>query len=442
MGTLVFVAAAPLVLLATALVVWDASFVARAIATLAASTLTVCAAFAYALWIERQEEQQRRAAETRRAAAESADHSKDVFLATLSHELRGALTAVIGWLDVARSSLDERATLMRALETAARNAGQQARIIEDLLDVSRIIAGKFAVRRYPIELGRLAREALDAWGPEAAGKRVELHARLQEPLFVEGDRERLLQAIGNLIGNAIKFNRPGGWVELTLAQAGREVRIEVADNGSGIAREAMPHIFERFWQAPSRSRRAGLGLGLPLVHHIVELHDGRVLAESRGPGLGARFTVVLAGLTERDHALAADAHAPDEARPSLHGLGVVAVDEDEDTLGWLQHLFARHGAMTWTAHSAQEAVEQLARVHPDVVVSGMAITGHEARWLIRSLHSPQVAKPVAALAFSRAPTDEERDGALAAGYDGFVAKPCDPGVLVRAVRAVVERPGA
>jgi CheY-like chemotaxis protein len=265
---------------------------------------------------------------------------------------------------------------------------------------------------------------------------------VHEPIFVEGDRERLLQVMSNLIGNAIKFNRPGGWVELSLSQAGRDVRLEVSDNGSGIAREAMPHIFERFWQAPSRARRAGLGLGLPLVHHIVELHEGRVAAESRGPGQGARFSVLLPGLTEREQALAAGAHEPEEARPSLHGLGVVAVDEDEDTLGWLQHLFARHGAMTWTAHSAAEAIDQLSRVHPDVVVSGMAITGQEARWLIRALHAPQAAKPVAALAFSREPTDEERDGALAAGYDGFVAKPCDPGVLVRAVRAVVERAGA
>ena len=440
---LVFIAAAPLALLATGLVVWDGSFAAQAAAVLAVAFLSVAGALAYALRVERQELELQRAGEARRAAAESADHSKDLFLATLSHELRGALTAVIGWLDVARSSLDERATLCRALDTALRNANHEAQIIEDLLDVSRIVSGKFAVRRYPIELGRLAREALEAWQPEAAGKRIELHARLHEPIFVEGDRERLLQVISNLLGNAIKFNRPGGWVELTLAQAGRDVRLEVADNGGGIGREAMPHIFERFWQAPSRTRRAGLGLGLPLVQHIVELHEGRVSAESRGPGLGARFTVLLPGLTEREQALAAEAaQGVEEARPSLHGLGVVAVDDDDDTLGWLQHLFARHGAMTWTAHSAQEAIDQLSRVHPDVVVSGMAITGQEARGLIRALHSPQVAKPVAALAFSKEPTDEERDGAMAAGYDGFVAKPCDPGVLVRAVRAVVERAGA
>jgi signal transduction histidine kinase len=258
---LVFIAAAPLVLLATALAVWQSSVAARAAATLVVSFVSVAGAFAYALRLERQERERQRAAEVRRAAAESADHSKDVFLATLSHELRGALTAVIGWLDVARSSLDERTTLVRALDTALRNANQQARIIEDLLDVSRIVAGKFAVRRYPIELGRLAREALEAWQPEAAGKRIELHARVHEPIFVEGDRERLLQVMSNLIGNAIKFNRPGGWVELSLSQAGRDVRLEVSDNGSGIAREAMPHIFERFWQAPSRARRSGLGWG-------------------------------------------------------------------------------------------------------------------------------------------------------------------------------------
>ena len=385
---------------------------------------------------------QRRIEHELHLAAESAGRSKDLFLAMLSHELRGTLTAVVGWLDVARSSLEDRRMLLEALDIAQRNARQQARMIEDLLDVSRIVAGKLELQRQPVELARLAREALDAWRPTAEQARVELRWRLQEPVFIEGDRARMLQVLGNLLGNAIKFNRAGGWVELALEQRGREARLAVADNGEGIAQPALAHIFERFWQAETAARRrhAGLGLGLPLVHFIVEKHGGRITAESAGPGRGARFTVRLPALLGQAPTVAPEAaRAGEEAGQSLYGLGVVALDEDRDTLGWLQHLFAAHGAATWVAHSVEEAIALVARVKPDVLISGMAMTGREGDALIGALRALHPEKRVAALAFSADPTDEERGRALAAGYDGFVAKPCEPGALLRAVKAVTPR---
>ncbi|HUG79448.1 MAG TPA: HAMP domain-containing sensor histidine kinase, partial [Burkholderiales bacterium] len=267
----------------------------------------------------RVEHEAHMASEALRAAAESASRSKDLFLATLSHELRGPLTAVIGWLDVGRFSLGDAGMLRQCLDIAMRNAKQQARIIDDLLDVSRIVSGKFSVERRPLELSRLAEEVVEACRPAAAEKPVELRCRVTQPAFIEGDRERMFQVLSNLIGNAIKFSRPGGWVEVALDCAGVQVRLEVSDNGEGIAADALPHVFERFWQgnASGARKHAGLGLGLSLVRYIVELHAGRIEAESAGPGQGSRFTVTLPRLAVAPERLPGSvAQAQDESEPA------------------------------------------------------------------------------------------------------------------------------
>jgi signal transduction histidine kinase len=387
----------------------------------------------------RIEQSMRLQAEAEKAAAERADRSKDAFLATLSHELRGALTAVIGWLEIGRSHLGDETTLRKALDVALRNARTQARIMDDLLDVSRILAGKFSIERRPVELSRLAREALDAVRPAAEERRVELRARVHQPVFIEGDRDRMLQVVSNLLGNAIKFNRPGGWVELALECSGRQARLIVADNGAGIEAAALPHIFERSWQDEARVRRGGLGLGLALVHHIVELHRGCVYAESDGCGKGARFTLELPALAGLAAVLPPEApHADEPIHAGLNGLGVVAVDRNGDTLGWLQHLLASHGAMTWQAQSVEQALALVEREHADVMISDFSVAG-ERHDLVKALQARRFGRRVAAVAFSSQPTDEECRRALAAGYDSFVAKPCDPAVLLRAVKAAVER---
>jgi signal transduction histidine kinase/CheY-like chemotaxis protein len=377
-------------------------------------------------------------AQIQRAAVEEAERTRDVFIATLSHELRGTLTAMLGWLETARARIGERATLEKALDIVLRNARQQARIMDDLLDVSRIVSGKLELSAGPLELARLAREAIETAAPAAAEKAIALRLAAHEPVFIEGDRARMLQVIGNLLGNAIKFGKAGGWVSVSVERAGAQARVTVADNGLGIAPEALPHVFERFWQAHPAAPRArrGLGLGLALVRDIVELHGGRCRAESMGPGRGAHFTLELPLLANLLQSLSPE--AGDDAECYLNGLGVVALDQNDDTLSWLQHLLATHGAMTWKAHTVDEAVALVAREHADILISDCALVG-PGEELIRALHAAPAQKRVSAVVFSSHPTEEECRRALAAGYDAFVAKPCDPGVLLRAVKAAVER---
>ncbi len=389
----------------------------------------------------RSEHEKRMASEALQVAAESASRSKDLFLATLSHEMRGPLTAVIGWLDVARDSLEDRKTLRRALDTASRNARQQVRIIEDLLDMSRIMSGKFSVDRHPMDLGHLVREAVEEGRLAAAEKAVELRCSVQAPALVLGDRQRLHQALGNLIANAIKFNRPGGWVEVTLERDGRNLRLAVADNGAGIPRDALPHIFERFWQAPAGKRgHGGLGLGLPLVRYIVDLHQGHVEAESAGLGRGARLVVELPELApSRALAVPTDHALPTEASDSrLAGLEVLAVDEDDDTLGWLQTALALQGAVTWSACSAEEALKLLQQVRPDLLISELALPGNDGYALIREVRR-RAGADVGALALSGQATQEARERALAEGYDAFMAKPCDTNALLATLAGLAEK---
>ena len=241
------------------------------------------------------EHEQRVAADSLRAAAESANRAKDRFLGMVSHELRTPLTAVLGWLDIAAGCAGENLLLRKALDTAKRNARQQQRIIEDLIDVSRIVSGKFTVQKVPLELASLVREAVDDCRPAAAEKGVALAARVETRGMVAADAGRMHQVLGNLIGNAIKFNPSGGWVLVSLAEDGDEIEMAVTDSGVGIEARALPHVFEQFWQAerPESERSHGLGLGLALVRHIVELHGGSVSAQSDGPGRGARFSVRL-----------------------------------------------------------------------------------------------------------------------------------------------------
>ena len=387
----------------------------------------------------RIEHEMRMAAEAQRIAAERASNSKDLFLATLSHELRGPLTAVIGWLDMASVSLGDEAMLGNALRIAMRNAKLQAEIIEDLLDASRILSGKFSVQRQPIDLGRLCLEAVDAWRPAAAEKAVELRFTVHEPALLYGDRQRMLQMLGNLIGNAIKFNRIGGWVHLTLEERGPQLRLTVADSGCGIAPEALPHVFDRFWQADEGSSRRhfGLGLGLSLVQHIVERHDGCIRVESEGRGCGARFTAELPALAVASPPRQQSPPAPRAS--GLSGLVVVAVDDNADTLGWLEALLTHQGAIAWCARSADEALALLDRVQPDLLISDLAMPARDGYSLIGRIRERHGATRITALAFSGQATQEARARALISGYDGFVAKPCNADTLVAALTSLAAR---
>ena len=390
----------------------------------------------------RMESERRAAAEALQATAESANRSKDVFLATLSHELRGPLSAVIGWVDVARNSLDDPRELARCLDIVMRNARQEARIIEDLLDASSILSGKFAVELHPLGLSGLIHDGVDACRPTADEKGITLRSKVDAGLFVRGDRKRMLQVLQNLIGNAVKFNHAGGWVRVALERAGDRARIVVADNGAGMSKETMAHVFERFWQADPRTGEgyAGLGLGLPIVSHIVALHGGCISADSGGPGLGAAFTVELPLLAEQPVQRQDTAPLPVEERePSLSGLTIVAVDDDRDTRDWLERLLGKHGARTWSASSADEAATLCARVGPDLLVSDIAMPGRDGCDLISTVRATPGGGHIGALALSAQASDEERRRALSAGYDVFLAKPCEAVKLVRALEHLADQ---
>jgi signal transduction histidine kinase/CheY-like chemotaxis protein len=394
---------------------------------------------------ERRAESERRAAsEALRAAAESANRTKDLFLATLSHELRGPLSAVIGWTDVARSYLDDPRELERCLDIVLRNAKQEARIIDDLLDVSSILSGKFSVVLAPVALSGVVHEGIEACRTVADEKGVVLRAQVDAGLSVSGDRRRLLQVLHNLIGNAIKFNAPGGWVRVTLKRADARARIVVADNGAGIEKEALEHVFERFWQSERKSGGgyAGLGLGLAIVHHIVALHGGRITAESRGPGNGAAFAVELPLLAAQPAESRDDMPVAAPGDPTLAGLAVVAVDDDRDTREWLERLLRRHGAHVWLASSADEAEALCARVSPDLLVSDIAMPGRDGYDLVRALRAQPGGRPLGALALSAQASEEDREHALDAGYDVFQPKPCEGGKLVGALQRLAAKRAA
>jgi signal transduction histidine kinase len=320
-----------------------------------------------------------------RREAETANRMKDEFLATLSHELRTPLNAVLGWARMLRTAELGEARRRQALETIERNAAAQARLIDDMLDVSRIVTGKLRLRRQPLDLAWVARAAADVVRPTAESKRVELEVGVPAAAPLVGDADRLQQVVWNLLANAVKFTPTGGHVRLCVEPAEGGVRLTVADTGVGIEADLLPRIFERFWQAERRASRAGLGLGLAIVKHLVEAHGGTVSAASPGPGQGATFTVTLpaAPLDARDVEPAPAASTARHSRgdagaPSLEpladrrldGLTVLVVEDEPDARAFLALALERTGAAVIAAGSVAEALDAFRRHHPAVIVSG------------------------------------------------------------------------
>ena len=301
-----------------------------------------------------------------RQHAEEADRLKDEFLATLSHELRTPLTSILGWASMIRNGEVEGANAARAIETIERNARSQARLIDDLLDVSRIITGNLRLDLHPLNLARIVEAAIDAMRPTADVKGIQIRAdSLSGDCLVKGDPNRLRQVIWNLLSNAIKFTQRGGVVTIDLLCAGTTVRLRVADTGEGIAPEFLPYVFDRFRQAEgSISRKqGGLGLGLAVVRHLVELHGGGISAESAGLDQGSLFTVELPLAQERrDPARAEERRREVERRRStsgairLDGIHVLLVEDDDDSRKLLATMLKRHGARVTSTKSAAEAL--------------------------------------------------------------------------------------
>jgi PAS domain S-box-containing protein len=381
-----------------------------------------------------------------REAAEAANRAKDEFLATLSHELRTPLNAMVGWTQMLRSRTLSADKEQKALETIERNARAQAELIEDILDVSRIIAGKLRIEIHPVDLPSIVDVAVDAVRPAAEAKGIVLERRTGElPQRFSGDAVRLQQSIWNLLSNAIKFTPAGGRVELDVGADDREVIVQVTDTGCGISPEFKPYVFDRFRQRDSSSKRThgGLGIGLAIVRHIVELHGGSVTCESAGADRGATFTVRL---PIRDEGAAPIAVAPEvrqagAMRPSsdemvdLTGIKVLLVDDEPDARELLTEVLQQCGAIVVATHSADEAMRLIPRERPAVLLSDIGLPGEDGYKLIsrvRALPAEHGGKlPAAAITAYARSDDAVR--ALAAGYQRHAPKPIQPTTLAALV---------
>lgn len=384
-----------------------------------------------------------------RREAETASRAKDDFLAILSHELRTPLNAIVGWTRMLLDgSLDERSS-RHALEVIDRNAHLQVQLVGDILDVSRIITGGLTLNIQPMDLGSVIGAALDSVRPAADAKRIRVRASLAPSArLLEGDPQRLQQIIWNLLANAVKFTPADGTVDVEVVDAGDAgVRLSVADSGEGIDPAFLPHVFERFQQADSSISRqhGGLGLGLAIVRHLVELHGGTVQVQSAGRGLGSTFTVSLprAGRSQSTPAVPAgapraDRPPPRRDAPSLAGCRILVVDDEQDARELLELFLTAAGATVATAKSVNEALRHLDGSAVDVLLTDIGMPGEDGFALIREVRRREAlsGRRIAAAAVTAYAGDADRERAVAAGFDRHVPKPIDPPAIVEAVHAM------
>jgi PAS domain S-box-containing protein len=371
-----------------------------------------------------------------RGEAERASQLKEEFLATLSHELRTPLNAIVGWTHVLRQTSKDP-ELATAVETIERNALAQAKLIDDLLDMSRIMVGKVGLTLARASPAEIVTAAADALRPVADAKGISLSIDVAAvaDVRISCDAARLQQVVTNLLGNGVKFTPEGGRVEAMGEVREQEVRLVVRDTGQGIPPEFLPDVFERFRQADASTtrRHRGLGLGLSIARHIVEMHGGTIVAHSDGPGRGATFTVTLPVAA----AGSADAVADDELQAiPLSGLRVLAVDDELDARELLHRLLAEKGCDLATASSAEQALVLLATERYDVLLTDIGMPGTDGYELLRLVRVANAAqKAIAVTAFAR---PEDRERTRAAGFDGHLAKPVNPVLLARMLAQVAQ----
>lgn len=386
------------------------------------------------------------------SSAREANRLKDEFLATVSHELRTPLTVILGWASMLRAGQLESSAVQQALDTIERNAQAQKQIIEDLLDVSRIITGKLRLDIRRVEPVSLIESAVEAMRPAAAAKGVRLQKVLDTGLsHISGDRARLQQVIWNLLANALKFTPRDGRVQIRLERINSHVEIVVSDTGQGISPEFLPFVFDRFRQADSATTRAygGLGLGLAIVRHLVELHGGSVRAESEGDGQGSTFTVMLPLMSvyqnspaeERIHPVAGDGYLSLEPTERLEGLKILALDDEADTRELLQVALTQCGAEVRTAGSVRETLEIIEEFKPDVLISDLGMPGEDGYELIRRVRqlSDEHGGNVPAVALTAYARAEDRLRVLRDGFQMHVPKPVELAELVAVVASLAQR---
>ena len=392
-----------------------------------------------------------------RKQAEEANRLKDEFLATVSHELRTPLTAIVGWAHMMRGGLLNQADAGRALETIERNARSQTQLIEDLLDISRIITGKLRLDVRRVDLAQVIEAAIDAVRPAAAAKKIKLQTALYpEACLVLADPDRMQQVVWNLLSNAIKFTPQGGRVSVQVERDDSHAQIIVRDSGEGISSEFLPFVFERFRQADGSKTRAhgGLGLGLAIVRHLIELHGGTVTADSRGPGQGATFSVKLPLISLRNaecglrisESRVENKQSALRNRQSaiLRGLRVLIVEDQLDT----QELFAmalkQYGAEVTAAASAADALDALRQTKFDILISDIQMPemdGYELIRRVRALEAEDV-RNIPAIALTAYARAEDRMRSLLAGYQAHLPKPIEPVELVTVITSLAGRTGA
>ena len=371
-----------------------------------------------------------RTAELKRLNVElaEANRAKDVFLATLSHELRTPLTPVVGWIKLLRSGTLDEKSVLQALDAIERNAWLQSRLIDDLLDTSRIATGKLHFEPKPTDLNVVVNAAVDTVRSNAAARDINLSVNLAPAsLVVMGEPVRLQQIAWNLVSNAIKFTDPGGKVNVTTGMSGAEAHLEVMDTGVGIEADFLPHVFDRFRQADgSTSRRhGGLGLGLAIADALAKMHGGRLEANSDGVGRGATFKLRMPLATVGS----VTTEKPSVTVHSLQGLDVLIVEDSEDTLKLLSMIFEREGASVTTASSATEALSRAISKRPNIIVSDIGMPEVDGYQLLEQLRILPGLGQVPAIAISGYASEEDRERALSVGYCALVPKPIDVDVL-------------
>jgi signal transduction histidine kinase/ActR/RegA family two-component response regulator len=379
-----------------------------------------------------------------REEAEKANRLKDEFLATLSHELRTPLNAILGWTTMLRDGNVQPRSVMRALDTIHRNATAQVQIVNDLLDISRIVRGGVQLAPKLLPLGPLLALSVESIMPTAEAKGVKVTLTLPpETAFVWGDHDRLQQVFWNLLSNAVKFTPSGGTVQVELRQDGADVYVRISDDGAGISPAFLPHVFERFRQGDGSSTRThgGLGLGLSIVRHLVELHGGRMAAESDGEGKGSTFTVCLPARQPLSHAVPSISSI--DRRTSMRALQlgdahVLIVDDEPDARELLRAMLAATGARITEADSTREALRVISNDPPDLLLADIAMPGQDGYSLMRAVRGlPEgVGGQIPAIAISAYARGEDKERSRSAGFNDHLGKPIKPDELYEAIHRV------
>ncbi|HZL92553.1 MAG TPA: response regulator [Vicinamibacterales bacterium] len=379
-----------------------------------------------------------------RLEAERANRLKDEFLATLSHELRTPLNAIMGWAHVLRQSSHDRDTVQRAAAVIRQNAASQSQLIDDILDVSRIVGGRLVLDTQLVDMHAVIDDAVDSLMPAASAKTIQVTRDLNREIKVVGDRDRLQQVVWNLVSNAFKFTPKGGRVEVRLTEVEGDALIEIVDTGIGISPEFLPFVFDRFRQADSSMsrRHSGLGLGMAIVRHLVELHGGTVSVESGGENQGTTFRLRLSAHTGAAPEAPAQVlrdfadRPPESELDHLDGVHVLIVEDDADSRNVLAVLLQRLGALVEAVASAKEAYDRVSHRRPDVLVSDIGMPDEDGYALIRRVRQMGGMRELPAIALSAYARQQDAEEAIGAGYDRHLPKPVAPADLVRAIRSV------